>query len=1450
MFRRSRLPAYVSHSLFLSMAMASLASSTAGQDVNPTPSPNDKCPNGSSRLIWNYPADGGLPPNATPVKCDNPAGCYSMPYSACLQLVDVPQQVTTDVTPVVLDPASPSVVLPDPSRTSPLDQPQAERPVPVVGNKVPVPTPGADGCRDGTGWDFEEIEHGEDELSLFPVPHAVRLHPEAVHGSMEGWRGDDPLKFPNSPFTHQQSADEDRILAPVYGNAAPIDGIRPPGWRPDIAKNIGGDYWKYSEPVNQSGDFWISSLYRRYSWGQHPGDTYDETATGTLTSPECKLNARYLTFRMGGARSSSQRIELQVYYGSPLQYFGIRFPGLLGDTTLPAHGHFTQSVSVPAVPQSFPPVTGHPWTVERSVTSEDTGQSDWMQTYVFDLKPFRGRRVRIRIVDDSRSECATSLDGKCLFMHPEHINADDFVFADKPPSGVTWLRFDENRCNGIPGVVGECSPVGVVPSKPPLWGITDVHAHPMANIGFGGHVIWGDVTDSLDAVYSCQNGLPPIAGPGGRDAIAEPVQSHACYLAGDVIALVAGEAIGACKALTVVPIVGLGVSELCEASVAAGAVASLSTPMIHGLDLHGAGKFSSGAVEMESVLFGAWQATENTLGLSDRSGSNFAVSPGLLPEFDKWPNAKPTVDWYRDPDPTKTPKWHSLHGINKSHNAYQKDMIERAFQGGMRLGVWDVINSRSLAYVADASNYSDWQALKDETDAAKRIVGSLSAIAEIAFSPADAIRIIQAGKLAVVLGSEVDELGRMRPEGFPWPRSPHSPGDSMHKQVDDLWELGIRKITPVHAVSSPIGGPALFDDKYVALNHFSNGTPMEGEDFSVSESPAVRFLIPRLPWLPFDIILGDFSLFTDVGGDAKTPWNPYGWFDFDLSPPPAIYGFDDPKHAVTFRVGQSDPKAKVLDPDDATKDIGSTLKSGPSWLGVDGVLDEQVLVERTVHDLADLFYPTGACSLLHTTFPDHAHSFGDPIDAHYTAVTGHRNALGLWHSDGGNDGEAFLRAAMKKGMILDVDHMSQKMRVEVYALANVYGEEAHAAAGWEPADLLPRQTLPPCSELSCDDYPFMGVHSSVRGLEREGTSVQEFRRDFGSADESMRTEEELAHVSRNGGTVGVFPRGSAFIPPNTLGGQCSRGSDCGAWSGPTGDYGCDLSTHTCRKDESKGFGVHAFVFYPPNPRDYALPREVKNDCDLSSKTFAVKYLYLMKVMGGRGLTLSTDMNGFLGMLDPRYGAANPSNTGFGGTPGKEVCGGNKREILDGRAKLVDSPSSPGTKVLIDTINGAEVSAQQIEHSAVWYEGYAARGQSDSSVAKSAGWLDKDWPPYRWKEVIARGQSEKREDMAPRYSIDEKVFFNTRGPELPIHLWYNQTGNRVGEQLWPMKQWKQKYAGWDFNLDGLQHIGLLPDLLQDMRNVGVQWEQMGPLFRGAQDFIDMWQRSVTIGSLHP
>lgn len=51
--------------------------------------------------------------------------------------------------------------------------------------------------------------------------------------------------------------------------------------------------------------------------------------------------------------------------------------------------------------------------------------------------------------------------------------------------------------------------------------------------------------------------------------------------------------------------------------------------------------------------------------------------------------------------------------------------------------------------------------------------------------------------------------------------------------------------------------------------------------------------------------------------------------------------------------------------------------------------------------------------------------------------------------------------------------------------------------------------------------------------------------------------------------------------------------------------------------------------------------------------------------------------------------------------------------------------------------------------------------------------------------------------------------------------------------------------WDYNNDGLAHIGLLPDFIADLRSVGMTDAQLQPLFRSAEAYIRMWERAEQI-----
>lgn len=1347
------------------------------QITNPVPS-GELCPDGTPRMVWTYPFEVGVPGNATPLQCAPGETCYAFPQSSCLQVFDQssvlhPERNEEPGNP----PKSPDTLLPPRLREP--HGPVAGKPTSVGDDGFDVPDRPLLGCTPGTGWDFETgKDYGVEEKVL------------RSHADFQEWFGS---RNGGSPFDDLVNQDVNIIAAPVYGNAVPINRIKPPGWVPGIEQQIGGDYWLYSQSINYHGDYWVSSRYRRYSWGQHPGVVWDVGATGTLTSPPCILMSRYLTFRMSGGRESSQRVEVQIERADPAEYFGINFPGSLGDPNSGgALGHATQFVSAPGV-QNFPPIDGD-WVAVRSVTSEDRKQGDWMQTYVFDLEPFEGRPVRVRVVDDVHR-------GDFGF-----INVDDFRWANTPPPDVKWLTFDRERCGGVRGTGEGCSPVGHVPSEPPLWGVTDAHAHPMANLAFGGHVFWGDVSDSLDDVYDCSRSLQAIPGPGGREAIPEASVTSSCFIAGDVTVIVTAAAIAGCSPLAAIPVFGVGASVLCKGILGAAEAVLLTTPVVRGLTYHGATKFPIGALFAGDILKRSWIGYLQLIGQEIGDFDFFA--PGLLATTDDWPNAKPSVDWY-----PKDKKWHNHKGLGITHNHYQADMIRRAHAGGMRLAVWDVINSRALAMVADGDRFaSDWQALKDQTDAAKRIVDTtLSSIARIAYSPQEAASIIREGKLAVILGSEVDELGRMRPDGFPWPRSPHTSGDSMQKQIDDLWELGIRKVTPVHAVNNPIGGTAIFIKDYVANNHFVNATPLDGKP-SFTDGPVVRFTIDRLPGtilgsLLQAIVLGETSIVQTVGGDGKTPWNPQGWFEIDGRQfiVDSIVGETE---LVTYRIGEDDPPDPPdKDPNDPSDTKRLKDRSG-NWFAPQQILNEQILLPNRFNTLATFIRPIGRCDMYGSVIPTYAKSFGPVVDAQFTASDGHRNKLGVFR-DGGDDGEAFLRALMKKGMVLDVDHLSQNMRDDVYRLSGAYAREAQ----WPAVEGCPPGTR-------CGDYPVMGVHTTVRELEKEGSSLPHLIDAFGSNNESTRTPAEITHVARNLGTIGAFPR-PVIIPPNTSNMQCTKASDCAAWNGE--DDGAQCQNNKCVPQFRQTL----------KDRDFGLPAEVQNDCDGSSKTFATKYLWLQRQMRGKGVTFTSDFNGMNHTQFPRYGVS---------IPGKFACGAGGRE-----QSLRDRGNWQYTMLRL----------QELEHSGIWYEDYSTRSPVVSALA--ANWEDPKRPDSnkRWKSVVARDVTDLREDRAPRYTkysdqqpIRDRVYYNDFGPDLAPHNWMEQSGNRPGAQLFPMKRWIHSRSGWDFNLDGFQHIGLLPDLVQDMRNVGVQWEQLGPLFHGANDFIATWQRSVEIGTAHP
>src|SRR3990172_7563214 len=55
---------------------------------------------------------------------------------------------------------------------------------------------------------------------------------------------------------------------------------------------------------------------------------------------------------------------------------------------------------------------------------------------------------------------------------------------------------------------------------------------------------------------------------------------------------------------------------------------------------------------------------------------------------------------------------------------------------------------------------------------------------------------------------------------------------------------------------------------------------------------------------------------------------------------------------------------------------------------------------------------------------------------------------------------------------------------------------------------------------------------------------------------------------------------------------------------------------------------------------------------------------------------------------------------------------------------------------------------------------------------------------------------------------------------------------------------------DYNVDGVADVGLIPDFIQDLKNVGLTDQDLEPFFRSAEAFVRMWERIDGRGAAPP
>jgi hypothetical protein len=169
------------------------------------------------------------------------------------------------------------------------------------------------------------------------------------------------------------------------------------------------------------------------------------------------------------------------------------------------------------------------------------------------------------------------------------------------------------------------------------------------------------------------------------------------------------------------------------------------------------------------------------------------------------------------------------------------EWVRRAYDGGLRLmsalavNTWVISSHPIKRAVLPRSQPEDDRRSADVQVADIKAWAALPEIrtwVEVAFTPADARRIIGSNKLAIVIGIELDSLGNFVPNDHfvTEPRAVVMPADATEQrrliaaEVDHLYAEGVRQIGPFHYVSGVWGGAAMSQLLFNEVNRKVTGS--------------------------------------------------------------------------------------------------------------------------------------------------------------------------------------------------------------------------------------------------------------------------------------------------------------------------------------------------------------------------------------------------------------------------------------------------------------------------------------------------------------------------------------------------------------------------------------------------------------------------------------------------
>jgi microsomal dipeptidase-like Zn-dependent dipeptidase len=401
---------------------------------------------------------------------------------------------------------------------------------------------------------------------------------------------------------------------------------------------------------------------------------------------------------------------------------------------------------------------------------------------------------------------------------------------------------------------------------------------------------------------------------------------------------------------------------------------------------------------------------------------------------------------------------------------------------------------------------------------------------------------------------------------------------------------------------------------------------------------------------------------------------------------------------------------------------------------------------------------------------------------------GHANTRGL-----NRYGEVLLEELMARGMIIDVDHMSEKATDAALALAETHNYPVICSHAWF-RDLLFSGHVE-FDKLKHEHYGTSDVHKVAHEAGKRGDQIERIGRlggvvapiiNQGDIAGLRRGLPELAHkVPRpSAGSSTSWAQAFIYAVSKMNGRGVAIGTDINGAAGLPGP----------RFGTSAAYGVH---------RDARRIAERHEEIDQQTN----------------GVAYDTPLR------DYRWHRFEPSGPGGYDDQERDIWQAIAQYQAGYNPEVQPHPASdfPETNLRLF------LEAAEVHYLQPWTDHLTA-GLWAADEAKPAS-----------DEQLKTWAAEKRAAYFARKGIVDGPYHNEHTLNLmaKINAIWDQWQKMQGDNRPLVRSTAGPRRDFDINIDGVAHYGMLPDFLQDLRNSGLTAADLAPLFRSAHDYVEMW-----------